>query len=96
MEFKNGEVEQNIPPDMVAPKDDAKVLPADARQAGSIDKFLADPKGRQAAHFVISKGLILKKRIAIPTQWGSLFAEDEFHLPVDSRVLTKIFPYQGE
>jgi sporulation protein YlmC with PRC-barrel domain len=77
-------VEQNIPEGAVALKEGAKVVAADDRPVGVVERILADPRQELATHLIVSQGLIVKQRRLIPIAWVGEIAEGEIHLIVTS------------
>jgi uncharacterized protein YrrD len=88
------ETDENIPPGTVALKEGAKVVSADDKHVGNVERILTDPQADWVTHFVISQGLLLKEKKLVPTSWVSLIEEDEVHLAVGSETLDKLSPYK--
>ncbi|HET7087727.1 MAG TPA: PRC-barrel domain-containing protein [Anaerolineae bacterium] len=84
------QIQRNIPEGMVALKEGAKVISADDRYVGKIERVLIDPQADRATHFLISKGLLLKETKIVPVQWVTNIGEDEVHLAVRSRLLNEL------
>ncbi len=76
--------EQNIPENMVALKEGAKVIASDGEHIGNIERILTDAKNEAVTHLVVSSGLLQKERKLVPTYWLTDVSEDEVHLSVDS------------
>ena len=75
-------VEQNIPEGTVALKEGAKVLTADDKHVGNVDRILADPSDERATHLIITQGLLTKEKKLIPMQWVMMLGEESVHLEV--------------
>ncbi|HEX2907119.1 MAG TPA: PRC-barrel domain-containing protein [Phototrophicaceae bacterium] len=88
------EVEKNIPEDTVALQEGARVLSADGKHVGNIERVLTGPVADRVSHFVISQGLILKERKVIPYNWVSKIEEDTVHLGVNAAMLDRAREYQ--
>lgn len=76
-------IEQNIPEGTVAMKEGAKVITADGKNVGSVERVLADPSEEQITHLLISKGLLMKEKKLIPIKWVMMMGEDKVHLRVN-------------
>jgi uncharacterized protein YrrD len=85
---------RNIPNNTVALRKGARVISSDDKYMGDVEQVFTDPKGTQATHFVISKGLLLKERKLIPTTWVIDIAEDEVQLAVSGNLLERLSPYE--
>ena len=88
------EVKSNIPDGTVALKEGAKVLSMDDEHVGNVETVLTDPIENRATHLVISKGLLLKERKLVPTDWISVVMSDEVHLAVGSDVIQGLRKYE--
>jgi uncharacterized protein YrrD len=75
-------VEQNIPEGTVAVKEGAKVLTAEGKHVGNIERVLADPSAEEVTHLLISSGLLSKEMKLIPKKWISSWGEEKVHLRV--------------
>jgi len=75
-------IEQNIPEGMVAMKEGAKVITADGKNVGRVERVLADSSVDQITHLLISSGMFTKEQRLIPMQWVMALGEDEVHLRV--------------
>jgi uncharacterized protein YrrD len=75
-------VEQNIPEGTVALKEGAKVLTADDKHIGNVDRILADPSDERATHLIITQGLLTKEKNLIPMEWVMMLGEESVHLNV--------------
>jgi len=85
--------ERNVPEGTVALKEGARVVSADDRHVGNVEKVLTDPRSDRATHLMISKGLLLKARKLIPTTWIKDVAEEEVRLAVGSATLEELGEY---
>jgi uncharacterized protein YrrD len=86
--------EKNIPDDAIDFEDGAKVLSVDEEHIGDVEQILTHPETDQVTHFIISKGLLLKERKLIPTNWISVFGDDEIRLAVGSRIVEQLPVYE--
>lgn len=75
-------LEQNIPEGTVALKEGAKVLTADDKHVGNVDRVLADPSMDHATHLIITQGLLVKEKKLIPMKWVTMLEENVVHLRV--------------
>jgi len=76
------QIEQNIPVGTVAMKEGAKVISADGKHVGNVERVLADPSVDQVTHLVISQGLFTKANKLIPISYVMTVGEDTVHLRV--------------
>src|SRR6185295_19741970 len=76
------QIEQNIPDGTVALKEGAKVITADGKHVGNVERVLADSSVDQITDLVISTGLINKEMRLIPIKWVMTVDEDTVHLRV--------------
>ena len=76
------QIEQNIPKGTVAMKEGAKVISADGKHVGNVERVLTDPSVDQVTHLIISQGLFMKASKLIPIKWVLRLGEDAVHLRV--------------
>lgn len=84
----------NIPDDAVALQEGARVIAGDGEHVGDIERIFTGPISKEATHFIIAQGLIMKERRLIPTEWLSVVAEDEVRLSVDSKFVARLPEYK--
>jgi len=77
------QTKQNIPPETVALKEGAKVITAEGKHVGKVERILASPEMDQVTHLLISKGMFPKETKLIPMEWVSTMTEDEVFLKVE-------------
>jgi uncharacterized protein YrrD len=77
------QIEQNIPNGTVAVKEGAKVITADGKHIGNLERVLTDASVDQVTNLEISKGLFTKERRLIPMKWVMSMGEDEVRLRVN-------------
>jgi uncharacterized protein YrrD len=75
-------VEQNIPEGTVALKEGAKVLTADDKHIGNVNRVLADPATARATHLIISQGLLATEKKLIPMELVTILDDEAVHLGV--------------
>lgn len=83
------ETERNIPQQTVALKEGAKVTSADGEHVGNVERVFVNPDTDRVMTFLVSKGLLLKEKMLIPSAWVSGFGEREVQLAVGSKLLEK-------
>jgi uncharacterized protein YrrD len=76
------QTEQNIPAGTVAMKEGAKVMTAEGKHVGNVERVLADVAADRATYLLVSTGLLTREKKLIPITWVSTLAEDEVHLRV--------------
>jgi sporulation protein YlmC with PRC-barrel domain len=75
-------LEQNIPEGTVAMKEGARVIAADGKQVGNVERVLAEPQMEQITHLLVSSGWFTKETKLIPVAWVRRMGEDVVHLRV--------------
>ena len=81
------QIEQNIPKGTVAMKEGAKVISAEGKYVGNVERVLADASVDQVTNLEISKGLFTKEWWLIPMKWVMTVGEDEVHLRVNEAAI---------
>jgi sporulation protein YlmC with PRC-barrel domain len=82
--------EKNIPDNMVALQEGAKVFTSGGEHVGNIDQLIVDENNEYVTHLVVSSGLLMKERKMIPAYWLTNVSDNEVHLAVDSRFLDRL------
>ena len=77
------QIDQNIPIGTVAMKEGAKVITADGKHVGNVERVLADASVGQVTNLEISKGMLTKEWRLIPMKWVMTMGEDEVRLRVN-------------
>jgi sporulation protein YlmC with PRC-barrel domain len=75
-------IERNIPQGTVAMKEGAKVVTAEGKLIGNVERILVDPTVDQITHLLVASGLFLKQARLIPIMWVMSLGEDKIHLRV--------------
>jgi len=76
-------IEQNIPDGTVALKEGARVITADGKHIGNVERVLADSSVDEITHLMISMGMFAKEKRLVPVKWVLLMDEDKVHLRVN-------------
>jgi sporulation protein YlmC with PRC-barrel domain len=84
------QIDRNIPEGAVAMKEGAKVLTAEGKYTGNIERVLVDAPAELVTHLVVSRGLLLKEKTLIPIQWVKLIGEEEVHLRVKEDLVKEL------
>jgi uncharacterized protein YrrD len=84
---------ENIPDGTVALHMGAEVISRDDQHVGNVEQILADARGENATHFLISKGLFFHTRKLIPASWIDRVAENTVYLSVSAAVLDRLPDY---
>ena len=84
------QVTQNISPGAVAMKKRARVVTADGKYAGNVERILADPSDDHLTHLLVSNGLFKKTVKLIPVQWVTMLGVDDVHLRVEKSELDEL------
>jgi len=78
------QIEQHIPEGTVALKEGAKVITAEGKHVGHIERVFTDAQVNRATHLLLSDGLFLTEKKLIPMTWVDIIGEDEVHLTVEA------------
>lgn len=89
------QVEQHIPAGTVALKEGAKVVDADGKSIGSVERVITAGEADRATHLLVSKGLLSKERKMIPITWVTIVADDEVQLTVGPSKLEELEAVPG-
>ena len=84
------QVEQNIPEGAVALKEGAKVISADGRDVGRLERVLAEPEGDKVTHLLISRGIFPRETRVIPMDWVTTLTDDKVHLRVEEHWVAEL------
>jgi len=88
------ETEKNIPEDAVTLELGTPVFDSVGDHVGDIEKVLVGSDTDRISHFVITQGLLLKKRRLVPITWLNRVEEDRVYLAVDRDVLKSLPEYK--
>lgn len=75
-------IEQNIPAGTVAMKEGAKVVSADGKHVGVVERVLADPVAERITGLLVSRGLLVRDVKLVPIRWVMSVGEEEVRLRV--------------
>lgn len=81
---------RNIPQGTVALKEGAKVMSADEKDVGRVERVLADPGMQHVTHLLISKGMFPQETKLIPMGWVTTMTDDEVYLQVDEHSVEEL------
>jgi uncharacterized protein YrrD len=81
------QVERNIPDGTVALEEGARVLTAEGRNAGKVERVLADGGAECVTHLLVSTGMLTKEKKLVPINWVTTIGEHEIHLRVEKHAL---------
>lgn len=87
--------QRNIPDNMVAVKEGARIVSSDGEHVGNVEEIFTDAETNHATHIIISQGLLFKDRKLIPTNWVKNAGEDEIVLTVNTRLVDSLPEYEG-
>jgi sporulation protein YlmC with PRC-barrel domain len=76
-------IEQNIPEGTVALKEGARVITADGKHVGNVERVLTDIPEEQVTHLMITKGFLSPSTKLIPIDWVQSVNEEEVNLLVN-------------
>jgi sporulation protein YlmC with PRC-barrel domain len=84
------ETVQNIPEGTVAMKEGAKVITAEGKSIGNVERVLADPLVDRVTHLIVSAGRFGRESKMIPVDLVTKIDEDEVRLRVEKESLDKL------
>lgn len=87
------QTEHNIPAGTIALKEGAKIITAEGKEVGHLERVFTDTTAHRATHLVIAQGLLAPKRRLIPITWANIVDEDEVHLAVKESTLDWLRTY---
>jgi len=87
------QTEQNIPAGTIALKEGAKIITAEGKEVGHLERVFTDATAHRATHLVIAQGLFAPKRRLIPITWANIVDENEVHLAVKESTLDWLRTY---
>jgi hypothetical protein len=76
------QIEKNVPEGEVAMKEGAKVISADGKYVGNVERVFTDIADEQITHLLISTGTFTKKTKLLPIDWVQGVDEEEVNLRV--------------
>lgn len=83
-------IDQNIPEGTVAMKEGARVMSAEGKHVGNVERVMAEAPADEATYLLVSSGLLSKEHKLIPIQWVMMVSEDEVHLRVKQATLEEL------
>lgn len=86
------ETVRNIPEGTVAMKEGAKVLTAEGKSVGKVERVLAEPEADRLTHLVVATGTFGTESKVVPVDMVRTIDEDEVHLSVEKDALDKLSP----
>jgi uncharacterized protein YrrD len=90
------ETETSIPEGRVAISEGAQVISADDKHIGNIEQVIANAETKNATHFLVGKGFLLKEHKLVPAQWITSVDEDKVYLSVEARLFDRLPDYQPQ
>jgi sporulation protein YlmC with PRC-barrel domain len=84
------QIEQNIPEGTVALKEGARVITAEGRSVGKVERILADVPAERATHLLVSMGMFTRDWKLVPMTWVDAIHESEVYLRVKEDALREI------
>ncbi len=82
--------EQNIPEGSVALKEGAKVVSAEGKYVGNVERVVTDAPTDKATHLLVSKGRIAKVKKLIPINWVMGLSEEKVRLRVEQETIEEL------
>jgi uncharacterized protein YrrD len=87
--------DNNLPNELVALKDGAKVTDIAGEDVGEVEKAIAEGEGDLVTHFVVGWGLLQRNRKLVPIHWVDSVSEDQVRLAVHKREIEPLPEYQA-
>jgi uncharacterized protein YrrD len=88
-------IEQHIPEGTVALKEGVRVISADGKHVGDIERLYTESESHRVTHLLISKGFLRHEYKLVPALWIKSLEEDEVHLSVDAELLERLPQHAG-
>lgn len=89
------ETERNIPAGTVVINEGARVVSADEKDVGKIEKIITKEGADRVTHFVVEAGVLQKTHKLIPAIWISEIIDTVIHLAVSSDVIQQLPDYKA-
>ena len=89
------QTEQNLPEELVALKDGAKVTDISGDDIGEIEQVIAEEERDKVTHFVVGWGLLQRSRKLIPAHWVEGVGENQVRLAVHKREVERLPEYKS-
>ena len=86
--------EQNLPEDLVALRDGAKVTDIAKEDIGEIERVIMGEESGKVTHFVVGWGLIQRSLKLVPAHWVEGVEEDQVRLAVHKREIENLPEYK--
>ena len=90
------ETETSIPEGRVAISEGAQVISADDKHIGNVEQVIANSETKNATHFVVGKGFLLKQHKLVPAQWITSVDEAKVYLSVEAGLFDRLPDYQPQ
>ncbi|MCB0108439.1 MAG: PRC-barrel domain-containing protein [Caldilineaceae bacterium] len=87
--------EQNIPEGTVGLKEGARVVSADGRDVGRVERIFTNDELNRATHLLISEGWFFPEKRSIPVDWIVSANEEEIRLSVKAKTLEQVPEYKA-
>lgn len=84
------ETTRTIPEELVVLKEGARVISSDEEHVGNVERVYTDSDTGKVTRFIVSQGLLLKTRKAIPIQMVERIEDDEVFLSIGSQQLAEL------
>jgi uncharacterized protein YrrD len=85
--------EQNLPEDLVALRDGAKVTDIAEEDIGEIERMIMEKESGKVTHLVVGWGLIQRSHKLVPAHWVEGVEEDQVRLAVHKREIESLPEY---
>lgn len=90
------QTEQNLPEELIALKDGAKVTDSSKEDFGEIEQVITDSESGKVTHFVVGWGLLQRRHKLIPALWVDTVDENHVRLVVPKRFVERLPEHTGE
>ncbi len=84
------EVKRTIPEELAALKEGATVVSSEGEHVGLTEQVHADPETSNVTQFIITAGLVAKKRKSIPIEWVRMIDDEEVFLNVPAQTVSDL------
>ncbi len=91
--FRNAQIKEtveNIPTGTLALREGAIVRDVDGKRFGRVERILTEAEDDQITYFVVSRGVVFKKKVLVPYEWVMSITEDEIRLAMGPTILNSL------
>ena len=84
------ETTRTIPDELVVLKEGARVISSDEEHVGNVERVYTDSESGKVTRFIVSQGLLLRTKKAVPIEMVDQIEDDEVYLSVGAQQLAEL------